>query len=150
MKKMIFLFTTLALLFTNCQKDDDDAIDQPTNTTPAEIMFTGDWTREFEAGPGNLHTVKYSIYQDSIRYTLSGPIGSADYVILRDTFLLENNRFVGHTSADLHYLIFVKELGFDSISIYKQEIIDVSTALTIDVPHDTTVVNHGWNTYSKK
>lgn len=139
---------TATLVFSSCSKDYDFIIEPQRQRV--EIPFTGKWQRQFEAGPGNLHTVDYLIYQDSIRYTLDGPIGQANYVLLRDTFLLENNRFIGHTSANQHYLIFVKYENTDSITLYKQEVADIEEGMTVDVPDANTTANHGWGVYHKK
>ena len=148
MKSKIMLMLTATLIFSSCSKD-DGPIPEP-QTQRDEIPFTGTWQRQFEAGPGNLHTVDYLIYQDSIRYTLAGPVGQADYIMQRDTFLLENNRYIGHTNANQHYLIFVKNENNDSIALYKQEVVDIAEGMTIEVPADTTTANHGWNTYYKQ
>lgn len=140
------LMILAVLLVISCDKDDDNIpeIEQEA------ISFNGVWSREFEAGEGNFHVAAYLVYQDSIRYTLAGSLGNANYVINRDTFLLENNRYIGHSITNQHYLIFVKNANQDSITLYKQEVIDMAEGLIIDVPADDTVANHGWNTYYKQ
>ncbi len=148
MNKSIIVLLLGFIILTGCKKDDIiEPIPQPI--IKVEIPFTGIWERQFEAGPGNLHTVNYFIYQDSIRYTLSGPVGNANYLMQRDTFLIESNRFIGHTNSNQYYLIFTKNVSTDSITIYKQEINDLAEGLSIDEPSDTTTQNHGWNTFHK-
>jgi hypothetical protein len=149
MNTRIALFLTVIVMLSSCNKDDDTE-PQAQQHQRDEISFTGKWQRQFEAGPGNPHTVDYIIYQDSIRYTLAGSVGNADYVMHRDTFLLENNRFIGHTSSNQHYLIFVKQKSNDSIALYKTEIADIAVGMAIEVPDDNTAANHGWNTYHKQ
>lgn len=145
--KNIFVLTLSGLLFlAACKKEDP----MPSPTPKATIPFTGIWERSFQAGPGNMQTVTYSVYQDSIRYVLDGPIGQANYVLHRDTFLLEDNRFIGHTNANLYYLIFVKSITADSIHLYKELVTSVNNGMTVDIPSDTTTQNHGWGTYSRK
>jgi len=145
--KNIFALSLLGLVvFTACKKEKTELIPTPK----ASIPFTGIWERSFQAGPGNTQTVTYSIYQDSIKYVLDGPIGQANYVLHRDTFLLEDNRFIGHTNANSYYLIFVKNITADSIHLYKELVTSVSNGMAIDIPNDTTTQNHGWGTYSKK
>ncbi len=136
------------LVWVACSKEDDSPL-QPLQNQREEIPYTGTWQRQFEAGPGNVHTAGYWIYQDSIRYTLTGPVGNADYAMKRDTFLSENNRFIGHTTANQYYLIFVKNVTNDSLSLYKQTVSNVAEGMTIAVPDDATTANHGWNTYHK-
>jgi hypothetical protein len=114
------------------------------------IPFEGVWARQFEAGPGNLHDVKYAVYQDSIRYRLTGPIGNADYVMLRDTFLPEDNRYVGHTPDYQYYLLFAKGISVESVTIYKQKVESMEEGLTTPVPDANTTANHGWSTYNKE
>ncbi|MBW7845508.1 MAG: hypothetical protein H3C45_07685 [Bacteroidia bacterium] len=146
-------FTYLAILLTSvalvsCEKEEST----PEQTTPKQVQipFTGNWQRQFEAGPNNVQTSNYLIYQDSIRYILEGPIGQANYMLFRDTFIIENNRFIGHTSTNQHYLIFVKNHSSDSISIYKQEVDNVAEGLTVEVPDESTTANFGWGLYYKK
>lgn len=146
MKKAAFFIAISMIGFTGCKKD---VIEQEA-TTPspvASIPFTGTWERQFNAGPGNPHTATYKIYQDSIRYTLTGAVGTANYVIHKDNYLTLNNRFVGHTPDNQYYLIFVKEHPGDSITLYKQTVANATEGLNISVPADTTTQNHGWNTY---
>lgn len=148
MKRLLFLVGFIALTFLSCKKEESA---QPTQQIQAKtvIPFTGKWIRQFEAGPGNLHDVTYNIYQDSIRYTLTGPVGNADYVLIRDTFLLADNRFIGHTPTNQFYLLFVKTVGTDSVTIYKQDVLTIQEGMGIAVPHDSTTAYHGWQTYHK-
>ncbi len=147
-KKIRSTAILLSIIFVtnSCKKDEIELITELHTNTKQEIPFTETWQRQFEA-IGNLHTSNYLIYQDSIRYTLTGAIGQANYLIQRDTFLLVNNRFIGHTDANQHYLIFVKDVTTDSIILYKQKVIDVAEGMTIIVPEHTTTANYGWNTF---
>ena len=145
--KITSIFIAIGItIWLGCSKDDDtDQIFQRT-----EIPFAGTWTRQFEAGPGNLHTVFYGIYRDSIRYTLTGPIGNADYVMLRDTFLPENNRFIDHTPENQLYLLFAKIISADTIKMYKQEVSGMEEGRSVPVPAPNTTANYGWGTYTRQ
>ena len=114
------------------------------------IPFTGQWERKFNTGPDNVQHVVYSVFDDSIRYTMTGLIQS-DYLLKRDTFILSDNRFIGHDSDDRYFLIFVKEFG-DSLSLYKQEVEDSRAGLSVEFPSDSVEQAHfgGWNTFHKK
>lgn len=167
MKKIAYLI--ILVVSISCQKKgctDESAVNfsskytkdngsclyaQTVEPIKATIPFEGLWDRQFEAGTGTgaWHTVLYSIYQDSIRYSLSGPIGNSDYTMLRDTFILEYNRYIGHTTANVYYLIFTSEITNDSIKIYKEIIPNFDNGMSIEVPHDTSTANHGWSYYSK-
>lgn len=144
MKNIIFYFFIPFVILSACDKEEDKV-----NSLIEQIPFVGTWSWQFEAGPGNLHTATYHIYQDSIRYKLVGNVGNADYVLQRDTFLKENNRFVGHTDQDIYYLIFAKNITQDSITLYKQVVTSLSEGLTLDVPANNTTANHGWNVYHR-
>tara|TARA_B100000809_G_scaffold262125_1_gene312401 strand:+ start:200 stop:649 length:450 start_codon:yes stop_codon:yes gene_type:complete len=149
MNKLIQLSLLGFIILTGCKKDDTI---EPTPSSPqlkTEIPYAGIWERQFEAGIGNLHTVNYYIYQDSTRYVLTGAIGNANYLMQRDTFLLDDNRFIGHTNSGQYYLMFVKNVSNDSITLYKQEINDLEEGMSINMPNDTTTQNHGWSTYHK-
>lgn len=142
-----FLLLISLLFILSCDKESDPILPP---YEPIAIPFEGTWTRQFEAGPGNLHDVQYSIYQDSIRYQLSGPIGNADYVLHRDSFSLENNRFIGHTTDDQYYLLFAKNVTTDSITVYKQTVETLEEGLILPVPSASTTANHGWNIFKKQ
>lgn len=142
MNKIILLLVIISFACSN----DDGIIN---NSKVDNIPFTGTWKREFSAGEGNNHEVFYHIYQDSIRYILNGPVGNANYVMKRDTFLLKNNRYIGHTSNNQHFLIFVKEHKGDSISIYKKKVKSISEGLAESIPATDDTSNHGWNIYFK-
>ena len=146
MKHLVAALGLLIFSISACSKEKVSITPDP----PIEIPFTGDWSRQFEAGPGNLHTVHNLIYQDRLRNTLEGSIGVANYVMIRDTFLSEDNRYIGHTPDDQYYLLFTKVLDDKSISIYKQIVEDIDQGLDLTVPPASTTINHGWNTYEKQ
>lgn len=147
MSNNLLFLIPIFLFFLSCDKEEEIIVIEEEKVS---IPFEGIWTRQFEAGPGNLHDVKYSIYQDSIRYLLSGPIGNANYLMHRDTFLLEDNRYIGHTPESKYYLIFVKNISSDSITIYKQTLESIEEGLTTEIPPANTTANHGWNTFKKQ
>lgn len=143
-----FIFISSSLLISCSQ--DDGYVQKPSIPERNTISFTGHYQRQFLAGPGNLHTVDYWIHQDSIHYKIAGPIGNADYVINRDTFISMDKRFIGHTNLGQHYLVFAKDIKTDTITIFKQQINNVQEGLEIEVPFDGTAAFHGWNTFIKK
>ena len=144
--KNIYLFILLSIITVSSCKDEGITNDIASQNK-AVIPFTGYWQRSFTAGPGNIQTASYFIYQDSIHYTLTGPIAQEDYVIIKDSYIEEDNRFIGHTESFQYYLIFVKNENADSITLYKQSIIDANAGLGISVPNDSTTQNYGWNVY---
>lgn len=142
MKNLSLILISLIALFS-CKKIN------VLENKKSEIPFTGNWERSFDAGPGNTHTANYFVFQDSIRYTLQGSVGNANYLILRDTFIQQDNRFIGHTNLDEFYLLFVKQNASNTINIYKQSISSIAEGLSTQVPSDTSTQNHGWNTFNK-
>lgn len=124
-------------------------IEQTKIPTEIKTSILGIWEREFKVMT-KLHTANYQIYQDSIKYQLTGLIGNANYLIKRDTFLSKTNRFIGHTKEKQYYLILAKKITENSISIYKQKINNIDEGLNILIPNDTTTQNHGWNLFYKK
>ena len=143
MSYRILLSVFMLSLLTNCNRDEQDT------PSAATISFTGQWTRQFSVA-GLLHNVSYTIHQDSIRYKLSGGIGNANYLILKDTFLLKDQRYIGHTPDGQHYLIFVKNHNADSLILYKQKVSTISEGLKLGIPPDHTTANHGWNVFYKQ
>ena len=148
MKYFRLLIAIGLFLWIGCAREDEQ-LELP-GSTPVEIDFTGTWSRQFEAGPGKVHTATYFVYQDSIRYTLTGPVGQADYVMIRDAYSAADHRFVGHRPDGQHYLVLVKAISEESITLYKQTVADLEEGLARGVPPDNTNQNHGWNTYQKQ
>lgn len=149
MKKLLASSLLTILVFTSCHRnnDNDGPVTPPTNGV--EIPFQGKWQRQFEAGPGNPHTVSYLIENDKIRYVLTGVIGNADYTMVRDTFLMENNRFIGHTSDNHYYVLFTKDVSDNHITVYKKEVENVTEGLNEPLPAPDNTENHGWNVFEK-
>lgn len=126
-----------------CSKEED------LSENKAKIPFDGHWQRMFEAGAGNPHIVDYIIYQDSIHYSIAGTFGNASYTMVRDTFIVDDNRFIGHTNEGEIYLVFVKDATDQEITLYKEKLENMDDGLNSDVPPSNTTANHGWNTYLK-
>ncbi|MEE9361007.1 MAG: hypothetical protein V3U92_00245 [Cellulophaga sp.] len=143
MKYIVITFILIGVLFS-CAKDDSSP------DLEEQISFTGVWKRQFEAGLGNLHDVSYKIYQDSIRYKISGSIGNADYVILKKEFTARNDRFIGFNPDNkFHYVLFFKEISDKNITIYKKEVFSFEKAQLVKFPASDNTENHGWNTFGK-
>lgn len=149
MKNALYIIFTFSFIVA-CKKEEEPEVVKPIECIDlVPIPFVGKWERNFEAGPGNQQTVLYSIYQDSIRYKLTGQVGQANYNLIRDTFLVEDNRFIGHTSNNVYYLVFAKSYVSDSLKIYKEIIPNFNTGMNVSVPNDTTTHNHGWGVYHR-
>lgn len=148
--KNAWLILALIAFTLGCKKDEETKPAEQKSETKevSQIPFKGTWKRTFEAGPGNLHTVLYKIYQDSIRYSLNGPVGQANYLLIKDTFITAQHRFIGHTEIGNYYLIFTKlNSNKDTLTLYKQPIKGTPEGLAIEIPSDTTTKHHGWNKY---
>jgi len=106
------------------------------NETPA-LPFEGNWTRSFQLGEGadSLQYVYYNIYTDSIQYIMKGPL-PLNYNLIRDTFLLKENRWVGKLN-DVYFAIFVKAINADTIALFKQQFPTREEALNRPYPADT-------------
>lgn len=151
MKKYIATSVLSLLMLSSCVKKDKitSISTEPINSNSIDIPFSGDWEREFETGPGIKHKANYHVYKDSIRYKLAGIFVNRDYVMLRDTFLNKENKFIGHTSDNQYYVLFAKDVSENTVTIYKQEIKNVEEGLKITQPADNTTESHGWNTFQK-
>ena len=127
-----------------------DSVEPPGDGAEDPIPFLGTWTREFEVGPGNIHVATYVVESDRIHYTLTGNVGNADYVMVRDGFSGTDNRFVGHTKDGELYVLFAREISDRNVTIYKKRVDGLTAALELAVPPDDTIENHGWNAYEKR
>lgn len=136
----------LSAFLATCGPPSETGVDSVEDPIP----FLGTWTREFEVGPGNMHVATYVVESDRIHYTLTGNVGNADYVMLRDRFSGTDNRFVGHTKDGELYVLFAREISDRNVTIYKKRVDGLTAALELAVPPADTTENHGWNAYEKR
>lgn len=138
MKKYLYLLAVLAII-TSCAS---------RNELPAKLM--GGWQRDFYPAPGKRHVVEYAFYKDSVHYHLAGDLVNAQYTLLKDAFIQNGNRFVGHDGNGDFYVIFV-EPATDSILLYKEKVNSIEEGLKYKKPGLEFKGNHsqGWNSYKK-
>lgn len=119
------------------------------NELPAELI--GGWQRDFYPAPGKRHVVEYAFYKDSVHYHLAGDLVNAQYTLLKDAFIPNGNRFVGHDGNGDFYVIFV-ETAPDSILLYKEKVSSIEDGLKYKKPGMEFKGNHsqGWNSYKKQ
>lgn len=132
--KKHFLLVVLILVIgiTACE---NSVKTKSTLETDKEIPFEGTWTRSFELGKDSLQFVYYRIWEDSIHYEMKGPL-NLNYMIQKDTFLAKENRWVGNLEGN-PYVIFLKNITADSITLFKENVKTKEEALTMSFPADT-------------
>ncbi len=97
----------------------------------------------------SIQFVYYRVWEDSIQYEMEGSL-NLNYTIKKDTFLTKDNRWIGNLHGN-PYVIFVKNVTPDSISIFKQEIKNMEEALKMPFPSDTAMSRFSpWNVYYLK
>ena len=70
-----------------------------------------------------------------------------NYTIMKDTFVVEDNRWVGILN-DQSYVIFAKNITTDSITLLKQKAKNRQEALTMPFPSDSATSRFTtWNVY---
>ncbi len=113
-----------------------------------KVPFLGEWTRSFDLAPDSIQHVYYRIWQDSIQYEMKGPL-PVKYTLTKDSLVENKNKWIGKLN-DVTYVIFAKNIGEDSISLFKKQVKDISEALHIKIPSDT-VSSHfsSWHVYYK-
>uniref|UniRef100_UPI0039A40B52 hypothetical protein n=1 Tax=Ornithobacterium rhinotracheale TaxID=28251 RepID=UPI0039A40B52 len=140
MKKLIFLSFCLGFIVACSPKGNQ--------------LFKGDsvWQRDFYPMPGLKHHVEYQLGNDSISYAINGSAVNTAYTMRVDTVVPEENRMVVFDKDFVCYVLFIKELGGDSIKIFKEQRNDRADALNFPIPALDYKANHnqGWNTYYKK
>lgn len=118
-------------------------------TVSANTPFQGRWKQQVSIKNKKNTATFYKIYQDSILFSIANrnqkPINQ---VIRRDTFLANENRFIGHTYTNQYYLIFLKYDSNQSIKLFKQEVANVEEGLRFDLPQDyESEVSSEWDVY---
>jgi len=114
----------------------------------ATIPFKGVWTREFSMGLDADQQVSYMIDDDKIEYKMKGSM-SIEYTIKMDKFIVKDNRWIGK-DGDQQYVIFVKNITKDSISLFKQKVKNLDEATSMSFPSDTQRSQFtSWNVYKR-
>jgi len=132
MKNFVFVIMILFIGITAC---DNSNKSKKTSKNDSEISFIGTWTRSFEMGKDSLQFVYYRIWEDSIHYEMKGPL-NLNYTIQKDTFLANENRWVGNLEGN-PYVIFLKNISTDSITLFKENVKTQEEALKMPIPADT-------------
>ena len=147
MKRIFLGLALFSMLFTACNNSNSDT--EQLADEEGSMTFLGNWERTFMLGVDSLQYVYYNVYEDSIEYIMEGPL-PLNYIMEIDTFISTDNRVVTKLK-DVYFVVFVKELGGDSISLSKQQYDTRDEALTRVYPSDT-VSGHfsSWYTYYKK
>lgn len=149
MEKTGILLIAFALILVSCEKKAKKHIEKLVIETTDNISFTGKWTRSFEMGNDVSAKVIYDIWNDSIQYTMQGPM-LMKYTIKKDTFVSKDNKWIGKKDGT-SYVIFVKNTSKDSISLLKMKVESKSKALGMKFPSDTARSKFSsWNTYFNK
>lgn len=119
------------------------------NSSDKESTIKGIWKRELEMLPGKTAKVSYHIENEKVTYSLDGPFAHVTYSIEKDTLLLEQNRFIGHTPTGKYYVLEFKVQSSSSISIIKQEVNDLKSGLDLVISDKVANSQFGWNLYTK-
>ncbi|PIE50287.1 MAG: hypothetical protein CSA38_03555 [Flavobacteriales bacterium] len=152
MKKLLLPLVGILFMVSSC-REESPVVKKADDTDfgTGEIFFAGKWARDFDAG-GQQQTAEYYIYQDSIKYNLFGAVIDLNYVIEKDTFLMEKKQFVGHSYDGTKYFsLFFKNITDDSLTIYKKiDFQNLEEAMEMEIPAPDDTENHGWNTFYKQ
>ncbi len=131
-KRYLFILLISIIGFTAC---DNSKKLKTTLESSNEIPFQGTWSRSFELRKDSLQFVYYRVWEDSIHYEMEGPL-SLNYTIHKDTFLTKENRWIGNLEGN-PYVIFLKNISSDSITLFKENVETKEEALTMPFPSDT-------------
>ncbi len=148
--KNLVIILILALTFTvSCKKTESVKIVKSNDKTVTAIPFSGTWSRSFTMGKGVNANVSYTVFQDSIQYIMNGPM-VMKYTLIKDVFSAKDNRWIGKRD-ETPYVIFLKNISKDSITLLKMKVESKEKALKMVFPSDTARSKFSsWNTYKKK
>lgn len=148
---IIGLMCSISVSCTETEKEIQVTENNETNAVVVEtvdIPFKGTWSRAFSMGEGMDQEVSYSISDTEIVYAMKGSM-PMEYSLVMDSFIAEDNRWIGNKGNDT-YVIFVKNITSDSITLFKQKIDTKDAALNMVFPSDTTRSKFtSWNVYHK-
>ncbi len=144
------LITLIIIVFTSCKNSDRiNSADIEKVLVTEKLPFEGNWTRNFELAKDSVLHVYYSVWTDSIQYEIQGPL-SVKYMMYKDTFISKDNRWIGRLNK-VPFVIFLKNISPDSITLYKKEVKNNSEALQMHFPSKKDRSHFSsWNTYYLK
>lgn len=141
MKKIIFSSFSLGLIIS-CNSPQKNQVFEENSI----------WQRDFYLAPELKHHVEYQLGSDSLSYAIEGDAVNMAYQMKVDTIVSQDKRIIAFDNRGKCYVLFIKDLGGDSIKIFKEEKKDRTEALSFPIPAPDYKDNHnqGWNTYYKK
>ncbi len=91
----------------NTEKTSDTENTTIETTESIALPHEGSWARNFEIGKDSTQYVYYTIWEDSIKYEMSG-IMAMNYTIKMDTFVVADNRWIG--TLIINPLLFLQKI----------------------------------------
>ena len=126
--------------------------------TGALMAFTtdqpvkGKYRWDFEIQGSGVQTSVHEFAEDHILYTMKGPAYTVAYRM--DIVEHEKNRYVlkgaeGSPKSGRYFVIFLKDLTPDALTMYKKEFSTLEEATAFPQPEADNTESHGWNVYTK-
>ena len=150
--KTAFLIFTVFLFLTSCRSENEN----PTTQNPTiSLPISGSYAWKFSIPAMGEQTSMHNFSNEVIGYTMSGSAYTVNYDMLVKSYETDKKKIItkgkeGSPKAGKYFVIFLKDITTNSVTIYKAEVADEDAAKNYVVPADTDTQNHGWNVYNKK
>lgn len=119
-----------------------------TDDTPVK----GKYRWDFEIPGSGTQSSVHEFADGYILYTMKGAAYTAEYRM--DIVKHEKNRYVlkgaeGGPKSGRYFVIYLKDVSPDAITMYKKELPTLEEALAFPEPDAGNTESHGWNVYSR-
>ncbi|MBX2952058.1 MAG: hypothetical protein KF870_06105 [Leadbetterella sp.] len=112
----------------------------------------GKYRWDFEIPGSGVQTSVHDFSDTHILYTMKGSAYTVEYRM--DIVKHEKNRYTlkgaeGSPKSGRYFVIFLKDITPDAITMYKKEFATLEEALAFPEPDSGNTESHGWNVYSR-
>lgn len=121
-------------------------------TLSSDPSVTGKYRWDFEIPGSGVQTSVHDFAEDHILYTMKGAAYTVEYRM--DIVKQEKNRYIlkgaeGSAKHGRYFVIFLKDITPDAITMYKKELSTLEEARAFPEPDANNSQSHGWNIYSR-
>lgn len=112
----------------------------------------GKYRWDFEIPGSGVQTSVHDFAGDHILYTMKGAAYTVEYRM--DIVKQEKNRYTlkgaeGSPKSGRYFVIFLKDITPDAITMYKKELSTLEEAMAFPEPDADNTESHGWNVYDQ-
>jgi len=158
-KEFVAFISILVIIsfFSFCKSDDNNQPEEPQkNEIKLPVSGKYKWSFTITTEISQISTHEFS--NEKIRYTMVGGAYNNAYDMILESYDQNESRIIsvgqggseGYNKDGVYFVMFLKDITENSVSIYKKECISKEHAYSFPLPIDSDPNDHGWNKYEKE